>query len=379
MTPRIFDAHTPFIEQNRIRRVLIIKLTSLGDVLHALPVVSALKESFPFLEIHWAVEDRCASLLESHPLLDSVIIYPRSELERLIKKGRWAAAGSLLRKFRKGLRVQRFDLSLDLQGLAKSALVAWMAGARYRLGGAGLKEFSHLVSRPLPVIQTGHVVSTHLQTVELLGATIQGPPVFSLSLSQAEIEWGEAFLKEAGWDGREDIIGLQLGTVPRPKCWPLQKHRQLAERISALAAVRLVLFGDETDRRRLVDSGWQDPPRAINTTGRLSLRQLMSLIARCRIFIGGDSGPLHLAAAWGVPVVALFGGTDPSWSGPLGNQHRVIYKDFPCSPCVLTPRNKPGQCGSGRDCLEAIEVDEVLEAVLEIRTEGPDKFRSRSR
>ena len=364
-----------YIETHKIKRVLLIKLTSLGDVIHALPVAASLKQAFPFLKLHWVVEDRCAPLLENHPLLDSVIVYPRQKIQSLISNQKWGQVLKQLKNLRRSLRELNIDLSIDLQGLAKSGLMALLTWAPHRIGCFDLKEMSGLISRRIPEGKGLHVVESHLKVAEFLGVKTPTPD-FIIGIKEDEKAWAAEFLKKTGVVGGDTVIGLQIGTVPPQKCWPPEKYRSFIEELSELPDTRLILFGDKTDRERLIPYLSKVPPKTINTMGKLSLSQLMALIEQCQIFIGGDSGPLHLAAGLGVPVIALFGGTDPKWSGPYGRSHIIHYKNFSCSPCLLTPNNKTAICQGGCDCMEAIGVDEVVESVRAVLASSERRVRS---
>jgi lipopolysaccharide heptosyltransferase II len=346
-----------FIETHKIRRVLIVKLTSLGDVIHALPVAASLKKAFPFLKLHWIVEDRCAPLLENHPLLDSVIVYPRKEIQSLISKRKWGQVLTLLKNLRRSLRELSIDLSLDLQGLAKSGLMVLMAWPPYRMGCFGLKEFSYLISKGLDEGGDLHAVDRNLKLAEFLGAGT-GDPEFVMGISEEEKNWAKDFFQRHGVSGDTTLIGLQVGASFPQKCWPIPKMVALIEEISKLINIQVVLLGDQPDQEKLKPYLSRIPRKVINTVGGLSLRQLMTLINHCQIFVGADTGPLHLAVGLGLPVIALCGADDPKWTGPYGPSHRIHYKRFLCSPCNKTP-----VCQGRFDCMEAIEVEEVMESV----------------
>jgi heptosyltransferase I len=347
------------IKTRKISRVLIIKLTSLGDVVHALPVAARLKETFPHLELHWVVEDRCAPLLENHPLLASVIVYPRKKIQACLKDRNWGQALKELWDLRQSLRRLDIQLSIDLQGLAKSGMMALMAWAPHRIGCSGLREISYWISRSLPEGRDLHAIDRNLKVPEFLGAP-SGVPKFIMGLTPEEEQWAESFLNPHRIPEDSNLIGLQIGASFQQKCWPIPKWLTLIKKLSENPKLRLILFGDQSDRDRL-DSHISDiPSRVISTVGDLSLRQLMALIQRCRIFIGADTGPLHLAVGLGLPVIALYGADAPQWTGPYGPRHRVHYKKLPCSPCYKKPT-----CQGRYDCLEAIGVDEVLDSVQE--------------
>lgn len=342
-------------------------------MIHALPTAARFKKTFPHLRLFWVVEDRCAAVLEAHPLLERVIVYPRRRLKTLFGEKKWGEAMQEIQRLRRSLSGLQADLSLDLQGLAKSGLMILMARARHRLGCTGLQEFSFLLSRPVPAGQGLHAVERNLKVAEYLGCPA-GPPEYALGLRPEERTWAAAFLREQGAGEKETLIGLHLGASFPQKRWPPHHWRELIRLLARKGGNRLVFFGDENDRRFWADQGLPEGP-GIDTLGRLSLRQLMALLERCRLLVGADTGPLHLAVALGAPVVGLYGPDDPRFTGPYGIDHRVHYKAFSCSPCYKKPT-----CRGRYDCLQAIEPREVLEsmeAILERDDrsgprEGPD-------
>jgi heptosyltransferase-1 len=370
MSCRQFNQAGNYIDTHKIERILLIKLTSLGDVAHALPVAAALKRTFPLIKLYWLVEDRCAPLLTNHPLLDSVIVYPRQEIQFLISKRKWGQVLKIFKNLRRSLRDLNIDLSIDLQGLAKSGLMVMMAWAPYRIGCFGLKEMSYLVSKSLPEGRDLHAVDRNLKVAEFLGAGIEAPQ-FVIGIQEDEKNWANAFLQKCGISEREVLIGLQIGASFPQKRWPVHKTIAFIEQVAQLQNVRVVLFGDQTDQKTLLPHLSKIPPKVINTVGELSLRRLLALIDHCRLFVGADTGPLHLAVGLGLPVIALCGADDPKRTGPYGLIHRLHYKKFPCSPCHKTP-----SCYGRYDCMEAIEVDEVLASVRAVLESSESRDRS---
>ena len=253
------------------------------------------------------------------------------------------------------------DLSLDLQGLAKSGLMALLAGARHRLGCTGLKEFSDLISRAVPEGEGLHAVDRNLKVAEFLGCP-PGPPDFRLGPSAGGREPGPIeFLRgPRGVRNGEKIIGLQVGASLPQKCWPLEIGApcwsacslERRSRWSCWAIRAISGFGGAVSDSR---------PGVIDGLGRLSLRHLAAVMERCRLVVGSDTGPLHLAVALGVPVVGLYGPDDPRFTGPYGAGNRVHYKKLPCSPCYKKPT-----CQGRFDCLQAIAAAEVFESLREL-------------
>lgn len=334
-------------------------------MLHALPTAVRLKRTHPQLRLFWVVEDRCAAVLEAHPLLEEVIIYPRQKIKVCWAGGRYREAWEEVRRLRRKLAGLEIQLSLDLQGLAKSGLMILMARARQRLGCSGLKEFSYLLSRPVPEGEGLHAVDRNLKVAEYLGCPA-GPPEYALGLRPEERAWAAAFLREQGAGEQVPLIGLQLGASFPQKRWPTHRWRELVRLLADKGGHRLIFFGDEKDRRFWQEQGLPEKS-GIDTLGRLSLRQLPALMERCRLVVGADTGPLHLAVALGRPVVGLYGPDDPRFTGPYGPLHRVLYKNLSCSPCYKKPT-----CQGRYDCLEAIVPREVLEAIEGLlRTEDP--------
>jgi heptosyltransferase-1 len=349
-----------FIDPQGDQRILLIKLTSLGDVIHALPVASRLKTSFPRIKLFWVVEDRCAPILEAHPLLEGVVVYPRKKIQALLARKAWGEAWIELGRLRRVLRDLRIDLSIDLQGLAKSGLMALLAGAPHRLGCTGLKEFSYWISRQIPEGEGLHAVDRNLKVAEFLGCP-PGPPDFQFGLRGEERNWADHFLRARGVGEGEKIIGLQVGASLPQKCWPLENWGPLLKRLSRWEAAQVVLLGDAQDRQRFQGQVPIPGRGVIDGLGRMSLRHLAAVMERCRLVVGSDTGPLHLAVALGVPVVGLYGPDDPRLTGPYGGGNRILYERLKCSPCYKNPT-----CQGRFDCLQAIEATEVFEAIRDL-------------
>lgn len=330
-------------------RVLIVRLGAIGDVVNALVFAEALKAAAPGVEIGWAVHDLAAPLVEGHPAVDRVHRWSRGT----------GVAG--FRALVREVRAVGYDLAVDLQRLAKSALLARLSGAPRVLGfdrGRAKECSSWLTAEHLAPADPGaHMVEQYLEFAHHLG--LSDPAARRrLPVDPAAEAWAEDLVRSLG----SAPIVISLGATKPANRWA-------PERFSALAAAlardgRPVLFTGgpaDTPAGDLAERECTPAPGIRNLVARTTLLQLSSLLARARLFIGCDSGPMHLAAAHDTPVVALFGPADPRRTGPYGEGHRVVSVPVPCAPCNLKTCNQPRHA-----CMEDLAVEHVLESVRAI-------------
>lgn len=298
-----------------IEKVLVLRLSSIGDIVHALPAVSALAETFPNAQIDWVVEDRYACLLDGNPCLRRVI-----RLDTLGWRKRWASTQTMTKAAAalREIRSERYDAVIDFQGLIKTGVLARLCRAPRRIGyahfrhrerGAGL-FYTDEVELPAGI----HAVEENLALVASLGARASA---WKFPLPQQR-EDEECVSQQLAAAGVEEFAIINPGGGWLSKRWPPESYARLIQRISSerKAWPRLILTGSEADepvaREILLRAGPCDA-RFIATT----LTQYVALARRARLFLGGDTGPMHLAAALGVPVVAILGPTDPRRNGPF--------------------------------------------------------------
>lgn len=335
------------------RRILIVKPSSLGDILHALPCLHALRRQEPGAWLAWLVNREYAELLEGHPGLNEVIIFERQRWGRLRHLGR--SAGELPR-FIRDLRQRQFDLAIDLQGLLRSALLAWVSGAPERVGLASAREgAAWLYTRRVPVSGALHAVERNLRVAQTLGCATAGI-TGALEPAERARDQIKPLLGEAGWNG-EPIIVLHPIARRQAKQWPVERFVALGRQLASRPDTALVLTGSPADAPQVAALARAVGRPVVNLAGRTTLPELAALFREARLVIGNDSGPLHLAAAVGTPVVALFGCPDPARVGPYGPGHIVVRKPI-SDPCSEFRR----YCAR-RPCLRAIEVEEVWAAV----------------
>ncbi|MFQ5520255.1 MAG: lipopolysaccharide heptosyltransferase I [Candidatus Methylomirabilia bacterium] len=309
-------------------KIAIIKLSSLGDVIHALPVAHALRRSFPSSHLTWFVEARVRPVLNDHPDLDEVVAVDTKKWRQLI----WTVSGARevwesLGALRLRLRDIRFDVAIDLQGLVKSGLLTAFTAAPLRIGFtlARCREPLNVLftnRRVRPPGEAVHVVEEYLSLLTPLGVE-DGRPVFHLPQSSVAEHAIDAFLAEQGLKPKDRLVALNPGAGRPQKCWPLTHFRRLAERLATEAGCRvLVLWGPaEMGLASVLGEGMMPRPVLAPPTG---LAELTALFRRCSLVVAADTGPLHLAAALGTPALGLYGPTRVRRNGPYGQRCRTL-------------------------------------------------------
>jgi len=320
---------------------LILKPSSLGDIIHSLPTLAAIRERFPKAYIGWMVKQEWAGILEGHPCLDELLSFPF----------KWSSVWPMIREIRK----RRFDLILDLQGLLRTGLLSYLSGAPTRIGFEEGREFSHLfyTHRVKADEDSLHAVDRYLLIARELGAKTDLKR-FDISLNERDRARTQKIVKLACGD--QPILAIHATARQEVKRWPLERFAQLADQISQAGWGIPVFIGAKEDVQDIVLIRKRMLTRSVDFAGQTSLKELASLLKMSRLLITNDSGPMHLAAAVGTPVVALFGPTEPKKIGPYGKGHVVLQHTEQCSAC------RTGSEGPHR-CLEAISVNEVAEAV----------------
>jgi len=298
----------------------IVKLSSLGDVVHTLPVASALRRAFPRARIVWRVEAREAALLREHPALDEVIVVDTRGWRRLLRAGTCGRLAAEVRQTRRHIRDARLDVVIDAQGLLKSALLVRWARADVRVGFAASWSKEPLAAlatncRVDPPASAVHVVDQYRALLQPLGVS-DTSPVFHLPTSaRAEARMDEVFAACA-LGARQGVVTLNPGAGKPAKRWPAEHFRALSRGLLERGMRVVIAWGPgELDLARAIHAGL--PPGAI-LAPPTDLDDLLALLRRSALLVAGDTGPLHLAVALGIPTVAVFGPTSPDRNGPYG-------------------------------------------------------------
>jgi heptosyltransferase-1 len=331
------------------RRILIIKPSSLGDVIHALPTLAALRDRFPSAHIDWLVKRQWAGVLERVEGLDRI----------------WPIEAGLqgwLRMVRP-LRAAAFDLVIDLQGLFRSGAIAWLTGCHTRVGFANAREGSRFcyTQRVTVPLSDMHAVDRYLLIASAVDASPKGAPEFRTRLTTTDHDRIAQLLKSSGVSPGVPWIAMHVSARWDTKRWPPERFAAVADALQAQRLGPVALIGSPDDRAATQGVIRRMQTMGIDLTGQTSAESLPALLASARLLVTNDSGPMHIAAAMGTPVVALFGPTSPLRTGPYGAKHRVLRSGVPCSPCFSRACRNPVQL----ECLTTIDPKDVVDAVRE--------------
>ncbi len=353
--------------------LLLIKPSSLGDVLHGIPAAQAIKKLKPDCKLTWLVNAAFEPLLRLVPGVDEVLIFDR---------GGWKNPGDFFQNLKKlrdlvgELRARKFDAVLDLQGLFRSGFLAWATGAPRRMGLSNAREGSSLFYTDLAdTLGKAHAVDKNMAAVKALFPNEPLPEArFELKTPQAIHDKVSAILRNL--NVREPFCLLAPGARWISKKWPAHHFWELAKNILSARGTDVVLIGDNADEKEWEQRLKEAPPGIFSLLGKTSLLELTEVIRRAEFLLCNDSGPMHLAVAVGTKAFVLMGPTDPAKTGPYhfpnrvaaapgsgatGANAEVIRLGLPCSPCLqrLCPRTD-----NKDECLKMISPEDVLKKLV---------------
>jgi heptosyltransferase-1 len=335
----------PLPPLNEISRLLIVKTSSIGDVIHALPVVQAIKEAAPHLTLGWVVRRRCADVLCGNPSIDHLYVMPDKPSPGEL----WA--------LRSELRAGSYEIALDMQGLLLSGLVTWLSGAPLRLGWDRNREANALFLTH-PIIpgkaKDRHEIDLLYGFAEALGVQTDHTD-FTPQPYLAEEGRGRAQAWLSGLP--HPWIALNVGASRAYKRWPIERWAEVAQGLEAQGN-GVVFVGDKNDAEVVaqITPALTSP---VDLAGKTTLRELASVLVSCALLVTADTGPMHIAVAVGTPVVAIFGATYPGRHGPYGLRNTTLHNPV---PDLLVPGKRPTE-ESGMACMVRITPHDVLAAV----------------
>jgi heptosyltransferase III len=325
--------------------ILVIKLRYIGDVLLATPVLRALRERFPDAQLTMAVNRGTEDVLKWNPDLNEILVVERSGL---------AAQFTFLQAVRR----KGFDCVIDLTDGDRSAVLARCSAAPVRIGLNEEHRWRGLLYTTVvqPGTEAMHRVEHDLEAVRPLGIQPKARPLV-LRMSPQDDEAAARLLKEMTGGSAERLVMLQPGARYWFKAWPPERFAELAGRLAEQHGCQILIGGDAKERDLAESIRAKSRAPVVSLAGRLTLLQYAAVLKRCALFVGNDNGPMHMAAALGVPVVALFGPSNPAEWGPRGARTEVLYKGLDCRRCFHPT------CTRGEEsCMKQITVEEVFAA-----------------
>lgn len=327
----------------------------MGDAVHALPVAHALKETYPKAHLTWVVEPIAEGIVRMCPAVDEIIVLPKKELRT------WAGLRRHFLPLRRLLRRRRYDASIDLQGLFKSAAVAFLVRADQKIGIGVMRELAWLISRRIPSAhREGHVVEQNLDVVRALGCRVDAVR-FPVTIPEEAAR--SVHEKRYARCGRGAYAALIIGASWANKRWPTAYFAELAHRLRTCGLTPIMVGGGAVDAARaegIAAAAAEEVPSLVNAT---SFPELAALLRDARIVIGGDTGPTHLSDALGTPTLMLMGCLPAARNGLYHAPQNVLVVERPCAPCGKRV------CALGLDCLDDIAPARVMAAVTRLMAE----------
>lgn len=324
------------------RKILIIKPSSLGDVVHSLPFLNVIRTCFPKAEIHWVIAKGLEGLLEGHPMVNKLWIINKDAWKKIKNvKGTINELKGLFKELKK----EKFDLVVDLQGLLRSGVLTAATGAPVRIGFAEAREGSKLFyTHKVEGGRDIHAVDRYLKIADFLGCDITDIRFpFPLHFKSSII---------TNYSLPEDYAVIVPGARWKTKVWPSKKFGKLSSKLPIMT----VIVGSKTDIDIANEIAALSKGKATSLADKTDLKELIEVIRNARFMVSNDSGPMHIAAALGIPVFAIFGPTNPLRTGPYGEGHTIIREDIPCAPCFK-------KTCSDVKCMNSLSVEKVYEII----------------
>jgi len=317
---------------SRLENILIIKPSSLGDIVLALPALSALRKNFPDARISWLIRPEFAPVLENHPYLTETILFDRKLLAKAwFHPGAFCALASLIRR----LRRNKFDAVFDFQGLLRTAALAWLSGCKNRFGMANARELAHLfythkVEQDQDCV---HLVNYYLKIVRAAGASDLSPALsgaegveFVLPQDAAAVDSVSRLLTSYNIE-RDNYIVFVSGSTDPDKRWPVERFAALADKIASQFHLSIVATGGTSEGRFIETLKSLAHVPVANLAGRTSLGELISLLRTARLVVSNDTGPGHIAAVLGTPLVLMYSWSNPARIAPYGRPECMIARE----------------------------------------------------
>ncbi len=333
-----------------MKNILVVKLRYIGDVLLATPVLRALREAFPRARLAMVVNAGTEDILKGNPDLDEVLVVPKGTLGEQVR-------------FASELWRRRFDCVIDLTDGDRAAILSWLSGAPIRVGFNQEHRWRGRLYTAVakPRAEDVHRVERDLSALRCLGLEPKAGPLV-LNVPPHDEEAADQILREVGVvPSSIRLVMFQPGARYWFKAWPAERYAALADRLTTRVGCRILIGGHAQERAVAEEIAARARSKPVVLAGRTTVLQHAAILKRCALFVGSDNGPMHMAAAVGTPVVALFGPSNPAEWGPRGDRVAVLYKGLDCRRCFHPT------CPRGEEsCMKLISVDEVFGAATKL-------------
>lgn len=348
------------------RKILIINIFGLGDVLFTTPLINNLKADFPNVSIGYVCNRRSSCILEHNKKIDRLFIYERDAFQAIAKKSRLKYIQAML-DFFNGIKKEGYDTVLDVSLSNFSDFFTWFIGIPNRIS-LNYKGRSFFATKKIPFegYQDKHVVEHYLDFLKEIGVSHRLKEL-ELSLSNKDLIWADDLWKEKGWKEPQKIIALvpgggdSWGKDAQFKRWSPENYAKLADKIVEKTSAVIILLGGENEQDVCSDISRLMKHASVSLCGKTTIGQFASIVKRCSCVILNDGGPLHVSVAAGATTVSIFGPVDENIYGPYPKgKHQVVVKDLACHPCYRKFRR--ASC-SHISCLQTITLEEVMRKV----------------
>ncbi|MDR3281571.1 MAG: DUF374 domain-containing protein [Endomicrobium sp.] len=342
------------LEYHPAPKILIVQPSRIGDIVFSLPVLVAIKKKYPNSRISWIVDERCAGILENNPNLENIFVWNRKKFSFKYYKNLSC-----------NLKGQKFDLSIDLHGLAKSAMLVKIAGAKFKIASSstnGMREFSWMFSKEIKSTNNKwHCVERHLEVAKFLDCSYDIRDVsYPIAIPEKVFKDVLEKLTHVGVLCTNNIIGIHPGGGWISRRWESHKFAILAKKLKLEFNSEVVIIGGEEGgasekglSKEIIDNS---QVKIIDMSGEFTLKELCAFLKMCKVFVGNEAGPIHIATALNVQSVAILGPTNAKRTGPYKGNTKVVQHKVDCQPC----RNK--NCKK-LICMRCINVSEVFEEI----------------
>lgn len=383
----------PEVKSTEFSRILLIKPSALGDVVHTIPLLVKLRARYPSARIDWLITPENAEIVRHHPALSNVLLFARREFS---KRGQRSRAVLSFADLLKQIRRAKYDLVIDMHGQVRSALFALISGARVRIGFDRPIKFSRTVSAehdlknvpnrgwrgaregswvaythriPIPTLDV-HAIDRYLWAAQLLGLD-DGPPDLAIYFSPETTAKVQRLLEEHGIPQSTPLVVLVPGTIWETKHWPVERFAGVARQFLR-DGFAVVLAGTKRDAARCRQIA-AAAPGTCDLCGKTTPADLAALIERAEVAVTNDSGSMHVAASLGKPMVSVFGPTNPVHIGPYQRPESVVRVNLSCSPCNF---RRLSQCPFDHACMKQVTSEMVVERVRKVLAGTKDPAKS---